>query len=533
MALPINIDSLVHGNTVEWERLEFKKGWNPEDVIHSMCAFANDLHNWGGCYIIIGIAENNGQPVLPPSGLKQHELDDIQGEIIKLSNRIWPNYFPIIQPYQLQGKYILVMWCPAGDNRPYTAPTTLGANVQRQSYIRMGSCSIVARDQNMRSLQELAARIPFDDRVNNQATMNDLDLGLIQAYLQEVKSTLFDESTKISFEDLCRTMLIAKGPIEDIRPANIGLLFFCRQPERFFDRAWIEVVLHDDLNGDRFREVYFKGPIQKQLRDTLSFIQVNVVKENVVKLNHKAEADRYYNFPFKALEEALSNAVYHKSYEIGSPIEVQIFPDKITILSHPRPMPPVNAQVLSNQKRIIAREYRNRRIGDFLKELNLTEGRGTGFPAIYEAMQSNGSPDPIFETDENTFVLVTLPVHQNVQVSDQASDQASDQVNTFIFKSLDDIIAFCDQASDQARTIIKKALHSKVKPILVQLDHWTKSDDLFENMGLSNHSTNRKKYLEPLLKSGWISMEYPQTPTHPDQRYKRSLSGTKLLKLIS
>ena len=66
MALPINIRELVHGNTIEWERLELKKGWNPEDVIHSMCAFANDLHNWGGGYIILGVEENEGQSILPP-----------------------------------------------------------------------------------------------------------------------------------------------------------------------------------------------------------------------------------------------------------------------------------------------------------------------------------------------------------------------------------------------------------------------------------------------------------------------------------
>ena len=53
MGLPINIDELIHGHTVEWERLEFKGGWNPEDVIHTICAFANDIHNWGGGYIII------------------------------------------------------------------------------------------------------------------------------------------------------------------------------------------------------------------------------------------------------------------------------------------------------------------------------------------------------------------------------------------------------------------------------------------------------------------------------------------------
>lgn len=30
MVLPINIHQLIHGSTVEWERIEFKEGWNPE-----------------------------------------------------------------------------------------------------------------------------------------------------------------------------------------------------------------------------------------------------------------------------------------------------------------------------------------------------------------------------------------------------------------------------------------------------------------------------------------------------------------------
>jgi len=78
MALPVNIEQLVHGNTIEWERLELKKGWNPEDILHSMCAYANDLHNWGGGYIIIGIEENGGQPILPPFGLRDEQIDFIQ-----------------------------------------------------------------------------------------------------------------------------------------------------------------------------------------------------------------------------------------------------------------------------------------------------------------------------------------------------------------------------------------------------------------------------------------------------------------------
>lgn len=45
MALPVNIDKLIQGNTVEWERIEFKAGWNPEAVIHTMCAFANRVND--------------------------------------------------------------------------------------------------------------------------------------------------------------------------------------------------------------------------------------------------------------------------------------------------------------------------------------------------------------------------------------------------------------------------------------------------------------------------------------------------------
>ena len=69
MPLPINIHELLRGKSVEWERLEFMEGWNPLGTLHTICAFANDFHNLGGGYIVIGVGEKNGQPVLPPKGL--------------------------------------------------------------------------------------------------------------------------------------------------------------------------------------------------------------------------------------------------------------------------------------------------------------------------------------------------------------------------------------------------------------------------------------------------------------------------------
>ena len=43
MALPVNIDDLVNHRKVEWARIEYKEGWNPEKVLHTLCAFADPV----------------------------------------------------------------------------------------------------------------------------------------------------------------------------------------------------------------------------------------------------------------------------------------------------------------------------------------------------------------------------------------------------------------------------------------------------------------------------------------------------------
>lgn len=62
---------------------------------------------------------------------------------------------------------------------------------------------------------------------------------------------------------------------------------------------------------------------------------------------------------------------------------------------------------------VSSRRYRNRHIGDFLKELHLTEGRNTGFKKILDALDTNNSPKPEFETDDNhSYFITRLYVHE-------------------------------------------------------------------------------------------------------------------------
>ena len=84
----------------------------------------------------------------------------------------------------------------------------------------------------------------------------------------------------------------------------------------------------------------------------------------------------------------------------------------IEILSFPGPDRSVTQEGLK-RFRVTNRRYRNRRIGDILKELHLTEGRNTGVGKILRALSANGSPKPEFETDDDhSYFISRFFVHE-------------------------------------------------------------------------------------------------------------------------
>jgi len=105
------------------------------------------------------------------------------------------------------------------------------------------------------------------------------------------------QSTSMPFADLCKAMQIARGPIESFRPVNAGLLFFNSNPHSFFNRAWIELVIHQNDSGRNFSSQVFKGPLQNKyfsfystiLRWILSCenLMENWFAENIVVIHRK------------------------------------------------------------------------------------------------------------------------------------------------------------------------------------------------------------------------------------------------------
>ncbi|MBR0465106.1 MAG: putative DNA binding domain-containing protein [Clostridia bacterium] len=409
MAIPINVEDLINQRIVESNRIEYKADYNPAAIIRSICAFANDIDNTGGGYIVVGVEEENGAPRLPVRGLERAHIDAVLKKLREHCHAIEPLYEPVAEPVLYQDAYVIVIWAAGGFGRPYKAPRDVTEkHSTKQYYIRKFANSVIASPEEERELFYVSSSIPFDDRPNLAAEVNDLDLGLLREHLHEVGSSADVNRT---LDDLAQDMQLLAGPPERLKPRNVGILMFSERPEKYFRYARIEIADLPDPTGENMQEKVFTGPIQRQLRDALAYLKNYVLEEKVVKPKGRAEAERMYNYPYAAVEEILSNAVYHRSYQIDEPILVRITPASMEITSYPgfdRSISDSDIRDFSIRSRV----YRNRRIGDFLKELRLIEGRNTGFPNAIRALKENGSPMLAFEMDENrSYLSVTIPVH--------------------------------------------------------------------------------------------------------------------------
>lgn len=127
-----------------------------------------------------------------------------------------------------------------------------------------------------------------------------------------------------------------------------------------------------------------------------------------------------------AIEEAVVNSVYHRDFLQHEPIEITIEPSGISILNCPGPDRSISKEEITKGDMLKSRRYRNRRLGDFLKELDLTEGRSTGVPTIQAKLAENGSPRAIFETtDDRLTFFVTIPIHEECSDSSETKSESS------------------------------------------------------------------------------------------------------------
>ncbi len=236
----------------------------------------------------------------------------------------------------------------------------------------------------------------------------------------ESKSRLASRLSDYTLKEILDRMDLLSGTAEHWYIKNLALMMFCDTPEKFFPYTQIDIVIFPEgkvVNPDNFIEVpAIKGPVPYMITTALNYLRTHVIKEKIIKLRQKEEAVRFINYPYQALEEAVVNALLSPDYQIQEPVEITIEPNRISILSYSGPDRSISMDAIFKAENLRSRRYKNRRLGDYLKELELTEGRGTGIPTIQKELRDNGSTPAILETDEGrSYFLIDIPCHPEFQ----------------------------------------------------------------------------------------------------------------------
>ena len=267
-----------------------------------------------------------------------------------------------------------------------------------------------------------------------QAKLSDIRRGYVEDFLKDSNSSLMGELNNRTLEDLLVSLEVANETDTDLAIRNIGVLMFSDRPDKLIPGALINLVKFNTPEAEASRdfvEKTFTGPIWKQVKDVLDYIQTNVIESKVEKIKNQAESVRFYNYPYNALEEAVVNAVFHKSYRDDSPVEIRIYTNEIVIINYPGPAKWIDMEKFVRGK-VRARKYRNRRIGEFFKELDLSEKQSTGIPTILNELRKNGSLMPKFDTDEErNYLEATIKIREGFNQNGKMNDKMSDKQKNF------------------------------------------------------------------------------------------------------
>ncbi|MBQ6697347.1 MAG: AAA family ATPase [Lachnospiraceae bacterium] len=364
--------------------------------------------------------ERNGIAVRPVKGVPEGELDIIQKEIVGYNNVMVPAYFPKVIVETVDGKSIVVLWVVPGMQRPYKVPEhiTVKKDKKYYYYIRYATSSVRANPEQERELMNMVNYAPFDTRPNFEATVEDISIALLEEHLNTTKSKLAKQIRERGIMDILSDMQLLVGPPEQQYLQNVALMMFCDHLDKFFPYTQVEIVKFPEgsiKSPNNFIEVpVIKGSVPMMIKRTMEKIQDMVIEEKVTKVNYQMEAIRRFSYPYQAIEEAVVNAFYHRDYLSCQSVIIEIEPECIRIMNFPGIDRSIPQKAIEEGERFCSRYYRNKRLGEFLKELDLSEGRSTGIPTIQEELRNNGSPKARFFTDEDRrAVTVEIPIHED------------------------------------------------------------------------------------------------------------------------
>lgn len=414
MTTHLDLAELFHR---ENEQTEWKENVaDIDDVVATLTAFANDLQNLGGGYVVCGAKEDKdeaGFPKVTRIGLSANRFKEVENIVLtRCRERVSPPITPLVEelPTDDENKRMLVFIQRATT----TAHTFRKANDGAKHYVRVSRSTIEARNGLLLNLLTRKGDIePWDERPCSGTTINDIDLlALREALLQ--MNMLSNEhgvehylSAEVQLHQFVPPLLVREPLTGILRPRNFTILLFGRQTQRFI-RGAISIFSRypgTDRSDSHAERKEFAGNLLEQARQLIALLDLQV---STIFDKDDSTTPNAVNYPSRALHEALSNALAHRNYELPDPTRITVFADRIEVNS-PGSLP-LGVSIEALREGRSGPKWRNQALAWFFAKIQLAQAEGQGIPTILRTMRLEGCPPPILEADE-AHVCCTLPAH--------------------------------------------------------------------------------------------------------------------------
>ena len=458
------------------ETLEIKK---PKSWLKSVSAFANGI----GGSLFFGVADDKTIVGLNDPQLAADKITEI------IREKISPVPEIVLNPFEEDGKQILVLKVRSGRNTPYF----YSADGIKQAFVRVGNSSVPAPDHILKELILKGSNQTFDS-LTTAHKIEEYSFTLLEATYRERTHLDFEKSDYLSFGLADQNGFLT----------HAGMLLTDQHSvynSRIFCTRWNglkKTSIFDDAIDDK----EFSGNLITLLQNAGDFIKNNSKIRFVKKDNERIDKPDYAQ---RAVTEALVNALIHRDYIVmGKEIHIDMYDDRVEIQS---PGGMFDGKAIQDRDiDTISSARRNPVIADLFHRMRYMERRGSGLRKILDSTaQLPGYADeykPQFLSTDTDFIVVLKNINYSNRLAFEAN-KASEQVSAQVGEQ-------DGEQDDRQKLILEFCSIERTR------------QELQEYLGVASRRFFANSILKPLLESGKLKMTIPDKPTSRNQKYIRS-----------
>nr|WP_315151220.1 ATP-binding protein [uncultured Flavobacterium sp.] len=400
MLTPQEIKSII--NSGEGFNAEFKVNIpsNLKGITEEVCAFANA----SGGVVLIGVDDKN---VIKGVTIDNSKRSAIQNSIGEISPPLQCEFYIV----DVEGKNVAAIEVPSGQNKPYVLSGAI--------YVRQGPNSQkLTTVEEMRNFFQQAEKIYFDEASCKEIDIKkDIPKANIDTFRFEA-GLVNNTSDEQVFSNL--KLINNEGYLK-----NGTVLFFAKEPERFFEKAVIRCVAFDGLDKRYIiDDKIMGGTLFQQYQQSMVWLKSKLnVRYDIESEGGKARKE-LWEIPEIVFKEAIINSLAHRDYyDKGGRITIELFNDRVEVTNP-------GGLVSSIAKNEFGKKSssRNPLIFGLFERMRLVEQIGSGISRMRDLMKDEGLTPPEFIFDGMFTVIFRRPFDFEMWVNKWVNNLSEKQI---------------------------------------------------------------------------------------------------------